>query len=105
MSKKVYIKTFGCQMNEHDSGRLKDLLSGAGYGICQTEQDADVIIFNTCSVRKHAEDRVYGKVGSLQKLKLKTNVKTNFSGSVEYQTCDDKKCLPPKTVNFSVAIK
>ena len=58
-------------MNEHDSGRLKDLLSGAGYGICQTEQDADVIIFNTCSVRKHAEDRVYGKVGSLQKLKLK----------------------------------
>ena len=58
-------------MNEHDSGRLKDLLSGVGYGICQAEQDADVIIFNTCSVRKHAEDRVYGKVGNLQKLKAK----------------------------------
>ena len=58
-------------MNEHDSGRLKDLLSGAGYGICQVEQDADIIIFNTCSVRKHAEDRVYGKVGNLRKLKLK----------------------------------
>ena len=44
-------------------------------------------------------------VDFVQKIKLKANVKTNFSGSVEYQTCDDKKCLPPKTVNFSVAIR
>jgi len=44
-------------------------------------------------------------VDFVQKIKLKANVKTNFSGNVEYQTCDDKKCLPPKTVNFSVAIK
>ena len=41
----------------------------------------------------------------VQKIKLKAAVKTNFNGSVEYQTCDDKKCLPPKTVNFSVAVK
>ena len=41
----------------------------------------------------------------IQRVKLKANVKTNFNGNVEYQTCDDKKCLPPKTVNFSVAIK
>jgi Disulphide bond corrector protein DsbC len=40
-----------------------------------------------------------------QKIKLKANVKTNLTGSVEYQTCDDKKCLPPKTVNFSIALK
>jgi hypothetical protein len=44
-------------------------------------------------------------VDFVQKIKLKGTVKTNFNGSVEYQTCDDKKCLPPKTVNFSVAIK
>ncbi len=44
-------------------------------------------------------------VDFVQKIKLKANAKTNFNGSVEYQTCDDKKCLPPKTVNFSVAIK
>ena len=44
-------------------------------------------------------------VDFVQKIKLKTNVKTSFNGSVEYQTCDDKKCLPPKTVNFSVVIK
>lgn len=46
-----------------------------------------------------------GKVDFVQVVKLKANVKTNLTGSVEYQTCDDKKCLPPKTVNFSVAIK
>lgn len=44
-------------------------------------------------------------VDFVQKVKLKANVKTNFNGNVEYQTCDDKKCLPPKKVNFSVAIK
>jgi len=45
------------------------------------------------------------KVDFVQVVKLKANVKTNLTGSVEYQTCDDKKCLPPKTVNFSVAVK
>ncbi|MGB3008627.1 MAG: protein-disulfide reductase DsbD domain-containing protein [Chitinophagaceae bacterium] len=44
-------------------------------------------------------------VDFVQKLKLKANIKTNFSGTVEYQTCDDKKCLPPKTVPFEIAIK
>ncbi len=44
-------------------------------------------------------------VNFVQKVKLKANVKTNFTGNVEYQTCDDKKCLPPKTVNFSIALK
>jgi len=58
-------------MNEHDSARLKDLLLERGYGFCERQEDADVLIFNTCSVRKHAEDRVYGKVGTLGKLKAK----------------------------------
>lgn len=44
-------------------------------------------------------------VDFVQKVKLKSAVKTNLTGNVEYQTCDDKKCLPPKTVNFSIAIK
>lgn len=45
------------------------------------------------------------KVDFVQRVKLKANAKTNISGSVEFQTCDDKRCLPPKTINFSVAIK
>ncbi len=45
------------------------------------------------------------KVDFVQVVKLKSNTKTNVSGSVEFQTCDDKKCLPPKTVNFNIALK
>jgi len=45
------------------------------------------------------------KVDFVQTVKLKSNAKTNVSGSVEFQTCDDKKCLPPKTVNFNIALK
>ncbi|MEP7373065.1 MAG: protein-disulfide reductase DsbD domain-containing protein [Chitinophagaceae bacterium] len=45
------------------------------------------------------------KVDFVQVVKLKANAKTNLTGSVEYQTCDDKKCLPPKTVNFNIAVK
>ena len=45
------------------------------------------------------------KVDFVQVVKLKSNVKTNVTGSVEYQTCDDKKCLPPKTVTFSIPVK
>jgi len=70
-SKKVFIRTLGCQMNEHDSARLKDLLTERGYAVCDSPESADAVIFNTCSVRKHAEDRVYGKVGTLAKLKAK----------------------------------
>jgi len=69
--KAVFLKTFGCQMNEHDSGRLKDLLLERGYSFCDALERADVVIFNTCSVRKHAEDRVYGKIGELKKLKAR----------------------------------
>ena len=56
-------------MNEHDSERVRDLLVQSGHIITDKIEDADAVIFNTCSVRKHAEDRVYGKVGTLKKIK------------------------------------
>ena len=58
-------------MNEHDSARLKDLLLENLYAFCDSPEHADVVIFNTCSVRKHAEDRVYGVIGEFQKLKIR----------------------------------
>jgi len=67
--KKVFIRTFGCQMNEHDSERVKDLLLDDGYSVSSKARDADVLLFNTCSVRKNAEDRVFGAVSSLKGLK------------------------------------
>ncbi|MFH1191783.1 MAG: MiaB/RimO family radical SAM methylthiotransferase [Candidatus Omnitrophota bacterium] len=70
MTKKVYLRTFGCQMNVRDSEVICGLLQMAGYRISATDQDADVIIFNTCSVRKHAEDRVWSLIGSYKGSKI-----------------------------------
>jgi len=69
MAKKVYIRTFGCQMNEADSELVYSMLLAQGYTKVSSYEDADVILFNTCSVRKHAEDRVWGKVGELKRIK------------------------------------
>ena len=59
----VYIKTYGCQMNERDSESIAALLVRHGYNLVETETDADVIIVNTCSVRGKAEDKAVGKLG------------------------------------------
>jgi tRNA-2-methylthio-N6-dimethylallyladenosine synthase len=67
---KIYLRSFGCQMNVRDSQVICGLLQKAGYKISVTDQDADVIIFNTCSVRKHAEDRVWSLIGSYKGSKV-----------------------------------
>ena len=67
---KVFVKTFGCQMNVRDSEVICGLLQKTGYRISATDQDADIIIFNTCSVRKHAEDRVWSLIGSYKGSKI-----------------------------------
>jgi tRNA-2-methylthio-N6-dimethylallyladenosine synthase len=61
--------TFGCQQNVSDSERLKGMLSLMGYSIIEEPQKANFIIFNTCAVREHAEDRVYGNIGTTKKIK------------------------------------
>ena len=67
--KKVYLKTFGCQMNERDSEGVKGLLLERGYGFTEDAEDAEVILYNTCSVRQHAEDRIFGRSGLLSRIK------------------------------------
>ncbi|MFW6414030.1 MAG: tRNA (N6-isopentenyl adenosine(37)-C2)-methylthiotransferase MiaB [Verrucomicrobiota bacterium] len=69
MSVKFYIRTYGCQMNERDSEALISLLEENGMQEVSEESDADVLVFNTCSVRDQAERKVVGKVGLLKKLK------------------------------------
>ena len=61
--------TFGCQQNVSDSEKLKGQLSNMGYKITDNIEDAQFIIFNTCAVREHAEDRVYGNIGTTKALK------------------------------------
>lgn len=67
----AYIRTYGCQQNVADSERIKGMLKAAGYAFTDTPDDADFILFNTCAVREHAEDRVFGNVGALKNLKRK----------------------------------
>lgn len=70
MNNKFFLRTFGCQMNIRDSELICGLLQKAGYRLSATDQDADIIIFNTCSVRKHAEDRVWSLIGSYKGTKI-----------------------------------
>ena len=68
---RVYIKTYGCQMNERDSEAVAAMLRGKGYSIVDNEQEADVVLLNTCSVRDQAEQKAIGKAGHLAKRKRK----------------------------------
>lgn len=66
---KAYTHTFGCQQNEADTERIRGMLSEMGYEMTDTPDEADFILFNTCAVREHAEDRAFGNVGALRHLK------------------------------------
>ena len=61
----AYVDTYGCQQNEADSERLRGYLSEMGYGFTADEHAADIIILNTCAIREHAEQRVFGTLGAL----------------------------------------
>ena len=65
----VYIKTYGCQMNERDSEAIAGMLAKQGYSIVEQESDGDILIFNTCSVREQAERKAVGKIGIMKKQK------------------------------------
>lgn len=65
----AYVRSFGCQLNVSDGEKIKGLLKKAGYGFTENEHEADIIILNTCAVRESAEDRVFGIIGSMKKLK------------------------------------
>jgi len=68
--KKLFIRTFGCQMNEYDSDRMADVLNAAdGLTLTERPEDADVILFNTCSVREKAQERVFHDLGRVRALK------------------------------------
>ena len=72
MSKKVYIRSFGCQMNEYDAGKMADVMRAAeGYEPTADPEQADLILFNTCSVREKAQEKVFSDLGRVKHLKAK----------------------------------
>ena len=65
----AYVRTYGCQQNVADGEKIKGLLSEMGFSFAETPEEADFILFNTCAVREHAQDRVFGNVGALKNIK------------------------------------
>ena len=65
----AYIRTYGCQQNVADSEKIKGMLADMGYAFTDDRHKAQFILFNTCAVREHAEDRVFGNVGALKSYK------------------------------------
>ena len=65
----AFVHSYGCQQNVNDGEKLRGVLQDIGFGLCDTVEQADLILFNTCAVREHAEQRVFGNVGALKKLK------------------------------------
>jgi tRNA-2-methylthio-N6-dimethylallyladenosine synthase len=66
---KYIVRTHGCQMNEHDSERIAGLLEADGYSVAETEDDANVIVLNTCCIRENADEKLYGQLGWLKQWK------------------------------------
>src|SRR5256885_2278550 len=66
---RVYLETYGCQMNIADSQTVTAVLRSAGYATADKPDDADIILINTCAIREHAEDRVIGRLSDLARLK------------------------------------
>ena len=71
MEKKVYIETYGCQMNVNDSEVVLSILQDAGYVLTENIEEADVIFANTCSIRDNAEQRIWGRIDQFKLQKRK----------------------------------
>ena len=65
----AYVRSYGCQQNVNDGEKIRGVLLDCGFGITDSAENADLILFNTCAVREHAEQRVFGNVGALKRLK------------------------------------
>ena len=87
MKKQLFIKTFGCQMNEYDTEKIVDVMdNNESVSLADSPETADLIILNTCSIREKAEDKVYSELGRLNKLKIKNpNIKIGVGGCVATQ--------------------
>src|SRR5690606_38341547 len=68
-AKKLFMKTYGCQMNVYDSQRMTDALASDGYGLTDKMADADLVLLNTCHIREKAAEKVYSELGRIRKLK------------------------------------
>jgi len=82
-NRKLFVKTYGCQMNVYDSERMADALAPAGYEVTDTAQDADLILLNTCHIREKAAEKIYSELGRMKPLKeANPDLKIGVTGCV-----------------------
>ena len=65
---KIYIKSYGCQMNVYDSNRILDLFKNKNYEVSENPKDADLVVLNTCHIREKAAEKVYSDIGRINKI-------------------------------------
>ena len=80
LNKKYFVKTYGCQMNEHDSENIKAILEDMGYTATDNMEDANLIILNTCAIRENAHNKVFGLLGRIKHMKQSKEVMVGFGG-------------------------
>ncbi|HEY0107699.1 MAG TPA: tRNA (N6-isopentenyl adenosine(37)-C2)-methylthiotransferase MiaB [Rhizomicrobium sp.] len=80
--KKLFVKTYGCQMNVYDSARMAELLAPLGYAQADAPEDADMVILNTCHIRERAAEKVYSELGRLKKIKDERGLMIAVAGCV-----------------------
>ena len=91
MSKKIFIKTFGCQMNEYDSNRILDVVKKIGFEKTNVIEDSNCFILNTCHIRDKAKEKVYHEIGRVKK-KFKEKKKPIVIVEVVLRKLKIKKC-------------
>jgi tRNA-2-methylthio-N6-dimethylallyladenosine synthase len=77
---KYIVLTMGCQLNENDSEKISGMIEEMGYSCAENFNEADLVIFNTCCVRENAEERLFGKLGEIKKMKEQKNVVVAIGG-------------------------
>ena len=102
IGKKYFIKTFGCQMNEHDSERVSGLFELDGMQKADSEDSADILFVNTCTIRENADDKLYGTLGQLKKWKSEANNRKILVGGCAAQK--DKNLVRDKAPWVDVVI-
>jgi tRNA-2-methylthio-N6-dimethylallyladenosine synthase len=90
MAHRYHVTTFGCQMNEHDSERMKGMLDSLGYVESETRDDADLILFNTCSIRESADNRFIAHLGEAKRLKSEDPARVVGVGGCWAQSVKDE---------------
>ena len=91
--RKLYVKSFGCQMNVYDSHRMADLMAPAGFTETAEPDDADLIVLNTCNIREKAAEKIYSELGRMRVLGRKGTVPVTVHLLEPLPRSDDRKWL------------